>query len=403
MKKNIESLIGLLNMYCAQFIFRNVNNKKYKKENDKKENDKKENIILIKLDAIGDFLIWLDCAKEYKQIYKNSILTVVCNIAVKDIAEKCGYFDIVIPIDIRKFERNNKHFSTEIKKISDYKYDALIQSSYSRTLHMDIIAKCICANFKLGMQSDESYSNISRYVMTKKTKKLLDNTYDKLIDTGKEQIMELKRNAIFLEKAFGYKYLTDIPKLKKIDELYRRKPKYKYFVVFPGASSKKKMWSIKNFQKVIDYVQAKKEWKCIVCGSCKESYLYEKLKKSVNNSGSLINYCGKTSLLELAELIRGSEMIVSNDTSAVHFAIATRAKGICLMNDENYGRFMPYSCDKAKNKILICHANMKCSNCAYKRITVKCIINRIINGRYLCMEKINHNDVIIKIDEIINN
>lgn len=47
-------------------------------------------------------------------------------------------------------------------------------------------------------------------------------------------------------------------------------------------------------------------------------------------------------MLELAKLISESELLISNDTSAIHIAAAVNTHFICITNGNHYGRFFPY-------------------------------------------------------------
>jgi len=50
----------------------------------------------------------------------------------------------------------------------------------------------------------------------------------------------------------------------------------------------------------------------------------------------------QTTLIQLAELVHNAELLISNDTSAVHIGVAVNAKVICVSNGNTYGRFVPY-------------------------------------------------------------
>src|SRR5208283_3095124 len=49
-----------------------------------------------------------------------------------------------------------------------------------------------------------------------------------------------------------------------------------------------------------------------------------------------------TTLIQLAELVHNAELLISNDTSAVHIGVAVNANVICVSNGNTYGRFVPY-------------------------------------------------------------
>ena len=50
----------------------------------------------------------------------------------------------------------------------------------------------------------------------------------------------------------------------------------------------------------------------------------------------------RTTLMQLAELMQKAELVISNDTSAVHIGVAVNASVICISNGNTYGRFVPY-------------------------------------------------------------
>lgn len=107
-----------------------------------------QGIIIIKMDAIGDFLIWLDSAEQFKKLYAGQKITLVCNTFCSDIARNTGFFDEVISIE-SKFETDIKYK----KEIWSYFYNRafriLLQTAYSRTIDMDLLARNIPAKKKL--------------------------------------------------------------------------------------------------------------------------------------------------------------------------------------------------------------------------------------------------------------
>ncbi|MEJ2618166.1 MAG: glycosyltransferase family 9 protein, partial [Ignavibacteriaceae bacterium] len=51
---------------------------------------------------------------------------------------------------------------------------------------------------------------------------------------------------------------------------------------------------------------------------------------------------GSTSLTDMAKLLSDAELLISNETSAVHFAVSVNTKFICISNGAFYNRFHPY-------------------------------------------------------------
>ena len=59
-------------------------------------------VALVRLDAIGDFIIWLDSAAEFRKQFNDRTLVLVCNKACEGIAKASGLFDEIVPVDTGK-------------------------------------------------------------------------------------------------------------------------------------------------------------------------------------------------------------------------------------------------------------------------------------------------------------
>ena len=62
-----------------------------------------DTILVIKVDAIGDSVIWLDAAKEYKKHFSQQKLVLLYNKAWQGIALQLPYFDEWIAFDTKRF------------------------------------------------------------------------------------------------------------------------------------------------------------------------------------------------------------------------------------------------------------------------------------------------------------
>jgi ADP-heptose:LPS heptosyltransferase len=384
-----------MNIWFNQFSVLNIINKRPTGKETK-------GVIVIKLDAIGDFLIWLDSASQYRRIYENQKITLICNNICAQIARRIDLFDEIIEIDIKRFETNRQYKKSIISSFDKLAYNTLLQTAFSRTVDMDILAYNIPANEKIGFIADESRTNLSRNIAFKGIRKKLDLVYDMLIDPGKEGIMELERNANFI-KGLGYEFNSSFPVLPKFAVRSDIIPPKPYAVIFPGASSGKKMWPIERYSAVGDYLINELNLDIYLCGSQSESYLYKIFLDNMTNNfakSRIHDYFGKTTLIELAEVIRNAELLIGNDTSGIHFAAAVNTKGICVFGDFAYGRFLPYVCEKENaghEPIIVCHAGMECKGCANGKVSKKCKENLLRTGRYLCIDRVNVEKVIGKI------
>ena len=63
---------------------------------------KRNIIVLSRLDALGDFVLWLDSAKEYRKKYPKVKIVVICRKDTAELAKTLDYFDKVIAVDTKK-------------------------------------------------------------------------------------------------------------------------------------------------------------------------------------------------------------------------------------------------------------------------------------------------------------
>lgn len=361
-------------------------------------------IAVIKVDAIGDFLIWLDSASQYRAIYPGQAITLICNAACAELAAGTGFFDEIIPIQSRRFEADNRYKREVWRRFRDRGYQTLLQPAYSRTIDMDLLAMNIPAQEKIAFTADESRVNLSRYMAFGCVRKKLDNIYDRLIPAGGEQLMELERNVVFL-RGLGHAFRAGFPVLAPMQVRREVIPQKPYAVIFPGASSGKKMWPIERYAEVGAYLITQKDYEIYLCGGGDEAGLYRAFVEAMEHSAPasrVHDLFGKTTLPELAEVIRNACLLVGNDTSGIHFAAAVNTRGICVFGEFAYGRFLPYRCERDSSDhepILVCSAGKDCAGCAHGSITPACKEHLVRTGRYQCMDAVSVEQVIKAIEQ----
>ncbi len=320
-------------------------------------------VLVLRLDAIGDAILWLDAAKEYRAIFPSDRyeLTLLCANIWSSIAYELPYFDKVIPLNKKLFYSNFQYYFTILKDIRNAGYDIVINSSYSRDfIFQDTIVFVSGAERRIGSTGD--LSNVRSW-----EKFISDRWYTQLIPSPAKGMMELGRNAEFMRGLGLGSFQSGIPQLPKI-KVSLNIPKDKYYVIFPGASNQGRMWSQHNFSEIAKRICKLTGWSGVICGSAPEKMLGDRIIEK-NSDCKLINMCGETSLPELAEIIRGARILVSNETSAVHFGAAVATPTVCILGGGHFGRFMPYAFEKQSQITPLPQAvfcKMECYQCNWK-------------------------------------
>jgi ADP-heptose:LPS heptosyltransferase len=320
--------------------------------NNKKE---KNGVLLIRLDAIGDFIIWLDSAKEYRSNYPNQKITLLANSMWVELAKNISYWDEVIGIDVIKFKSNLIYRLDLIKQISNKGFLISIQPNFSRSLLLgDSIIRASCSDIKIGSVGD--LNNIYLY-----EKIISDKWYTKLIQNSKIDQFELIRNSDFVSNVFNKPIQADVPFLPVYNISDKIVIPDKYFIISPGAAWVGRRWSIENFALVIGEIVTKYRLFPVLCGSKNEKELCQLIINKANLNA--LNLAGSTSLMQLVELIRDATFVLANESSSVHIATAVKTPSFCITGGGHFGRFVPYTIKTSEVLPIVINEDMECYFC----------------------------------------
>jgi ADP-heptose:LPS heptosyltransferase len=143
-----------------------------------------------------------------------------------------------------------------------------------------------------------------------------------------------------------------------------------------GAANTFKMWPAGYFSALADRLAENMDDVLIVItGSPGEHALGEEIIRGCR-SANIRNACGAFRIEELPALIRGFDLLVSNDTGTMHLAIALGTPTLCLFGATSSGLIGPFQ-DLDKHRVIqkihesSAHIpKKKRSNAAMKQITV---------------------------------
>ena len=351
----------------------------------------KKNIIIIRQDGIGDFIIWLDTAKEYRKLYPTGEYRIILvgNELWCDLAKELSYWDEIIPINLKKFKTISKYRSNILRKIKNLKAELTIQPTFSREFyHGDSLARASGAFRKIGSAGDMSNRN-------KLKKWLASRWHTELIPASQGQMSELERNAEFFSSLSGMAHHAKFPKLylPKI-KLPQNYAKNKFYVIVPGASADMKKWPVMFFSTLAEKIYRNTDWNGLICGTKNEYHLGEQILKTC--TAPLENIAGKTELVELSGFLSQSQLIITNDTGTAHISSAVGTSTVCILGGGHFGRFVPYpDLPGQTNKIKAVFHKMHCYGCNWECVytfndgePAPCIANVSVDEVWQEVEKI---------------
>ncbi len=366
-----------------------------------------KSILILKLDAIGDSIIWLDSAKEYRKSFPNHRLVLCYKKDWEEIALKLPYFDAYFPFDQKRFFKRIAYRFSLLKQLNTYHYEKVINPTFSRNFFLqDWIIHNIHAKEKIGSNGDYTNTNNTIAKLTSnfnyynpKLKKIADKWYTCLLPASSETKMELIRNAEFIRSYINPSFQSQLP-IFPFDIIKTSLiPFEKYIVVVLGGSTDKKMWNVDKFAQTALHFMDK--FNVVVCGGKEENELFNRFMSFGIPDEKVINLIGKTNLTELISVIKYASITLTNDTAASHITVATHTPSVCILGGGHYGRFQPYQVENIKESELfflpkIAFYPMDCFGCG---LICKYPLE---NGKWKCINSIEKESAIEKINEIMN-
>lgn len=297
---------------------------------------KNDDILLLKLDKLGDYILFRNFMEETYKLHRASGKLVLCgNIAWKELAEKLDgeFVSEFIWVDPNKLQNNLYRFSV-YNKIRRAKCNKIVNCSYSRTELGDKVIMHSGANQTIGFFGDET--NIPGLV-----KKVYDAQYTLLVPSSESCMFEFYRNKLFFEYLFKTSIKLNKPYIR-INQP-ERNGRSAYIVIFPGAGHNTRRWSQSNFAQLCTSLFQLYKLPILICGSEEEKPYAEEI---IASSGSYVTNCiGKYSLYETIGVIQDATFAVTNDSGPLHMAMAVMTPTICISNGNHFERFCPYPKD----------------------------------------------------------
>ncbi len=319
-------------------------------------------ILLIRQDRIGDFILWLDTAKEYRKYYppENYKIILIGNAIWSDLAKELPFWDEVLPVNVKAFKALSRYRWNILRKVRNFGAKIAIQPTYSREFyHGDSLIRASNASKKVS-----SAGNMSNRDQLKSI--LADRWHTELIPSSPEQLSELERNAEFFSGFIKKLYLPSYPELELSGDCNIQELKCKSFYILSlGANKKYREWPYKYYAKIAQKIHKKTGWLGLICGAENEFYLGEHIKKLCD--APLQNYTGRTTLSELTCLLAKSQILISNETGTAHIANAVGTPTVCILGGGHFGRFVPYPELSGKiNNLKVVYYKMPCYGCDWK-------------------------------------
>ena len=318
-----------------------------------------EKILVVRYRFIGDMILTIPFLRNLRYNYPDAQIDMLVSPNSGEIIEDCPYVDNFIYFDTTRKHRYEKGKG---KKKSFFYYVSLIRKNkYNKTyiLKRSLSSAILC--YLAGIKERIGFNTEHRgFLLTKKVE------YDSYKHESLCFLDVLKADGLKIKDTFLENWINDESK-KKVELLFSKynisKNKIKA-VVNVTATNQNKVWDIKNFIEIIEYLSNEKDVQVIYIGAPSDKEIYDKIEYTKKLKNQPVNLCGQLTIKDSLALLKEVFFILGNDSGNLHMAssIGTRVIGI-------YGP-MPFEKWKAlgENNILL-KADLPCMPCSLK---VKC-------------------------------
>ncbi|MFH0790742.1 MAG: glycosyltransferase family 9 protein [Candidatus Omnitrophota bacterium] len=280
-----------------------------------------KNILALRNDRFGEFLLNIPAFKALKQTYPEARLTVVVNPYVQEIAQCLDCIDEVIPWENKKHTlREIIRFSSQLRK---ERFDTCIILNPSKEFNI--------VGFLSGIPVRVGYDHKWAFLLTHKTpdKKYLGDKHEVEYNLDLAGVIGAKLRTGSKDKNLSLNIPDDIiNKFPGVTDLRNS------VVIHPFTSDMIKQWPIERFCRLAQKLIQALNLNVILIGGKEE---LARLDKDIFNNfkhPNLINLIGQTSLKELTVLLKKSRLLVSADSGPIHLASCVETPVIAIFRND---------------------------------------------------------------------
>ncbi|MBU1912615.1 MAG: lipopolysaccharide heptosyltransferase II [Candidatus Omnitrophica bacterium] len=310
---------------------------------------RKKNILVIKFGAIGDVMLIVPSLRILKNHFPWAHISVLIGAEAKHILKNCPYIDELILYDKKGRDRGLKGLLKTSAILRRKNFDKAIDFQNNRTSHLISWLGAIPERFGYDNRKWSFFINKSiKYLDIKATP--LDEQF-RLLKSMKINTMGASTYLEIWPSRDDFSYIDALLKNAWVSDSQ----------ILAGiniGSSRRwetKRWPLKNFARLSDML-AEKDIRVVLIGSNDAADLARDFIKV--SSTKPVNAIGKTSVTQLAALIKRCKVFITGDSAPMHVASSMGVDFIALFGPTDPARHF-----EPNEKGVVIRKDLKCSPC----------------------------------------
>lgn len=289
-------------------------------------------LLLIRLDEIGDYLLFRNQLGSYKKSprWQNHKITLLGNAAWYELFKLLDNDTVYDTIWVEKNRYlENDEYRLEIWQTLRAKgFETSIALARTRALLLDDL--CVLASASPNnLGSENSNVHVS-------WNQLSDHLYTSLYKPASALTHEFNFNAEFAEWACGQRYSGTRP---KIAGHFPPPIAISYIVCFVGANTRSRRWPVQRWIEFIKLYRQYNSSKIFLAGNSNAEL---EMVISIQQRTDAESIAGTLALSELVNWVAGAQAVITNDSMASHMSVSLNRPTVIIANGVNYMRFSEY-------------------------------------------------------------
>jgi heptosyltransferase-2 len=335
-------------------------------------------ILIIRTDRIGDVLLSTPVIKAIKDFYPNSFIAFMLRPYSREIIEGNPYVDELIIYD--KYGQH-KGILSSIKFANN-----LRKKRFDLAVILHPTNRVNLVSFFAAIPQRVGYNRKMGFLLTKKLedKKYLGEKHELeySLDVIRALGIEPKDKRLFMpikqKSELWADHILNRHNLTRADKIV---------TIHPGASCPSKIWPPERFSQLANRLIEDYQARIFIVAGPKDVELAGRVIDSINKP--VVNLAGKTTVSQLASILRRCRLFISNDSGPVHISTAVGTPVISIFGRNQQGlsprRWGPLG---KEDKIL--HKDVGC---------IRCLAHDCKKG-FTCLKSIKVKDVLELVEEL---
>ncbi len=308
-------------------------------------------ILIVRLDRVGDVLLSTPVIKAVREAFPDSYIAFMVRKYTKEIVAGNPYLDEVIAYDKNGRDKGVLGNIRFIRQLGRKKFDIAFVLHPTKRTHLLVslagIPETIGYNKKWGALLKTKIDHTKQNGL----KHEIDYTLDILRYAG----LEPKDRALFMP--------VDSASEERVDKIFKENGISKSDLcisLHPGASCVSKIWSAERFAKAALRLVERYKAKIVIVAGDSDKRLGDKVSSLLK--GNCLNLSGKTSISDLASVLRRVKLFISNDSGPVHIASAIGTPVIAIFGRSDRG-LSPKRWGPTGGRDIVLHKDVGCKVC----------------------------------------